>query len=475
MSEAGKNLEGRIVDGKFPLLRCVGESDHSMVFVTERKGDALPAAIKLLPAVACDPETTLSFWETAAKLSHPHLIRLFESGRCQIGSEQYCYAVMEYAEENLYQILPDRPLSSEEAEQMLPSVLAALDYLHKQGFVHGHVKPSNILAVADQVKLSSDGIIRTGQKNNRSGGQSLYEAPEVANTPASPSWDVWSLGVTLVEALTQHPPSSRDVSAAVLPQSLAAPFSEIVRNCLRPQPQQRWSLDKISAKLKPPSTPTTKSAVEPPREGRIEAAEFAKKPTLAKPGILIATSALAVILLALFFVKIMHHAPVNQNLPTAAAAPTLPPADQTPVPAVPPAISPPVASETPATPATAAPGPASEAPKAEVPVPAAEAAHPNGSGILHKVLPEVPRSASRTIHGTIRVKVKVNVEPSGQVSSANITSPGSSAYFARLALQSARKWTFAPGEGDGHPASSIRILVFEFRQSGVRANAGPSN
>jgi TonB family protein len=67
--------------------------------------------------------------------------------------------------------------------------------------------------------------------------------------------------------------------------------------------------------------------------------------------------------------------------------------------------------------------------------------------------------------------VKVNVDVSGDVSSANLVSPGSSAYFAKLALQSARKWEFAPANKSGQTPSSTWILTFEFRKSGTRAAA----
>ena len=163
MSEAGKHLEGQVIDGKFPLLRYLGASDHSVVFLTERKLEPQRAAIKLIPAKAGDVGTQISNWEAAAKLSHPHLVRLYETGRCQLGNKAYSYVLMEYADENLYQILPDRALTSEEAREMVPPVLDALRYLHKQGFVHGHIKPANIMASGDQVKLSSDGVVRAAQ------------------------------------------------------------------------------------------------------------------------------------------------------------------------------------------------------------------------------------------------------------------------------------------------------------------------
>src|SRR6202007_2339136 len=94
----------------------------------------------------------------AAKLSHPHLARIFQSGRGQVGSASVIYVITEYAEEDLAQILPDRPLRPDEVREILPQILDALQYLHSHGFVHARLKPSNIQAVNDQLKLSIDGV-----------------------------------------------------------------------------------------------------------------------------------------------------------------------------------------------------------------------------------------------------------------------------------------------------------------------------
>ena len=56
----------------------------------------------------------------------------------------FLYVVMEYAEENLAQILPQRSLSPEEVKEMLPPMAETLAYLHQAGLAHGHIKPSNI-------------------------------------------------------------------------------------------------------------------------------------------------------------------------------------------------------------------------------------------------------------------------------------------------------------------------------------------
>ena len=174
-SELWKKWEGRVVEEKFPLQQWLGSSDHSIVFLTQRTGsEAKKAAIKLIPAEGRHQENSmvesskedsqLKRWAEAAKLSHPHLIRLLESGRCQIDGTQLLYVVMEFAEENLAEILPLRALSAGEASEMLQPTAEALAYLHQAGLTHGGIKPSNILAIDNQLKISADRIQKAGRR-----------------------------------------------------------------------------------------------------------------------------------------------------------------------------------------------------------------------------------------------------------------------------------------------------------------------
>ena len=79
-----KQWERRIVSGVYPLRRFLGRSDHSVVFLTECKAQGIAeAAIKILPPKPALIEAQLAHWRRLAALSHPHLIRLLDSGRKQ--------------------------------------------------------------------------------------------------------------------------------------------------------------------------------------------------------------------------------------------------------------------------------------------------------------------------------------------------------------------------------------------------------
>ncbi|MGA9392835.1 MAG: protein kinase, partial [Candidatus Sulfotelmatobacter sp.] len=192
LNDISRTWEGRLIEGKFPLQKWLGGSEHSAVFLTERNGGngGQKAAIKLVRAKALsaerlEEETALSRWADSARLSHPHLLRLYESGRCQLEGERYLYVVMEYADEDLAQVIPQRSLSPAEVKEMLPPTADALSFLHKAGFVHAHVKPSNVMAVDNQLKISADHLRKTGDRNGK--GVTVYDAPEVSSIGLSPA------------------------------------------------------------------------------------------------------------------------------------------------------------------------------------------------------------------------------------------------------------------------------------------------
>jgi TonB family protein len=89
---------------------------------------------------------------------------------------------------------------------------------------------------------------------------------------------------------------------------------------------------------------------------------------------------------------------------------------------------------------------------------------------ISEVIPDVPRSALNTISGTIRVTVRAIVDEDGKVLDATVQEQGASRYFARLALDASRKWTFAPSPSQEQRVMQIR---FYFKRSGVTARASP--
>lgn len=460
MTEAWKKWEGENVNGQFRLGKYLGGSDHSAVFLTERGGpQPQKVAIKLIPANEASAELQLSHWKLAAKLEHPHLLQLFEMGRCQLGETALVYAVMERADEDLSEIFPTRALRQTEVRDMLEPTLEALAYLHGKGFVHGHIKPANIMAVNEQLKLSSDGVCRAGEPGGGQGKPGRYDAPEAASGQISTAADVWSLGMTLVEALTQRLPIWEKVGRGepMLPETLPAEFAEIARHCLRRDPERRWRVQDIAARLKPASLPPPIEAASPTQPEKNSWTWRYAAPMAAAAVILAAVVAGP----KLFD----HHAEAGRDASMASEEPkTAPEAARTPEtpeaarPATKASERKKVSSEVAAPRATPRP----ETPKAK---PAREVVR---GGVVEQVMPEISEMARDTIRGTVRVNVRVHVDAEGHVAGAEFDSPGPSKYFANQAMQAAHRWKFSPATVDGRNAPSEWVLRFEFSQSGNR-------
>jgi len=256
MSEMWKKWEGQVADHKYQLLEYLGSTDHSVVFLAEFHTPELRrAAIKFLSADVPHKEQQLAAWTTVAQLSHPNLIRVLGTGQCRMEELNLLYVAMEYAEENLAQVLPHRALMAQEASEMLKTVTDVLLYLHGKGLVHGHIKPSNVLAMGELLKLSSDTIFPIGEVPEMRRERSVYDAPELPSSPFTPAADVWSLGVTLVEAFTQQPavlPFNENADP-IIPPAVRDPFLEIARNALRRDPKLRWTSAQIEERLDPTS------------------------------------------------------------------------------------------------------------------------------------------------------------------------------------------------------------------------------
>jgi TonB family protein len=495
MTEVWTKWEGQVINGVFLLRRLLSASDHSAVFLTEYKAHNLPnAALKLVPAIPTLAQAQLSQWTTAATLSHPHLIRLLETGRCQLGGLPFLFVVMEYAEQTLSQILAQRALTPDEVREMLLPTLNALAFLHRKNLVQGRLKPSNILAVNDQLKLASDAIRPAGESPADIAKSSVYDPPEAKDGSFSPAGDIWGLGITMVEALTQHPPSWPDSKSesASFPAAFSPPFVEIVRQCLNRNPANRPTVADVEAWIKPAPQSPVVPVPQPPLS--------APKPLVSTPKPLVPTAKPLVSI----------PAPLVREVPDKATAPEKSPKQRWLVPAIavlliavaavwvglhwrsshtsleraaPPAAAPPAApSQIPETSLSAPPqlsAPASGAKSADSEsAPSRFVSHPSdrpaqppanrSPSVLHEVIPDVPRRARDTIRGHITVTVRVTVDSSGNVVDETLGNPGPSKYFARLATEAARKWKFAPADNQD---SRKWLLRFDFTRGGVTGRA----
>lgn len=497
-SESWKRSEGCTVAERFPLRSYLAGSDDSAVFLTSipgASGGSHPAVIKLIYAVASDADKQLQQWASARQLIHPNLLGIFDSGHCDIEGMHLLYVVEEYADENLAQILPDRALTSQEVRELLPPVLGVLHYLHEQGLAHGRLQPSNILAVGNLVKLSSDTLLPVGQKSRPRRTATIYDPPEAAPQKASTASDIWQLGVTLVEVLSQHPPTWDRVRSKTpeIPKSMPEPFREIANHCLQVEPEKRWTIAEIQSRLatEPSASKLSESAGPALALVHSEAADAAiarsEKTTpaiaLIQPNPATATQqkraarwpyfvALAVLIALVIFLLARPKSPAPSTVAQSATT-----------------------SESTSETKSATPGlqsPVTESPGGAIPQAAPSSEHPastqapatvnsegvgqdkDGAQIFHRVVPDVSPAAQRTIHGRIVIRVKVKVDAAGNVEKATLQSGRGSKYFTRLALQSAEAWKFSP-QSAAQAGDRQWNLQFAFTRSKTEASAASVN
>jgi serine/threonine-protein kinase len=462
MAEGWKVWEGTTVDGRFRLEEYLGGSGHSAVFRTQF--ESAPAVIKFVPASAAFVALAGPAWDSAARLSHLHLLRLLIHGTCRLGDTELLYVVTEAADEDLGQAIQGQAIPPGEVQDFLPAVLDALDYLHHAGFAHAALKPANILAVRDELKLSTDSIRPLGTLANES-EPSSFNPPELLKGRFTSASDVWSLGATLLNVLTGRPPDVANLEKAV-PESVPDPLNTIVTRCLAPSAGERWSLARIRDALRPPDVPASEavSAKQPaaiaerpgsaPATAGLDATAVLERAVAQDhvPGssglrrLWIPAISFALILLAIYGASVLTHRGSSKPAPVPNAT-----ADAT-----------------------------SATVKAPTPAPSSDPAVPRGiekttgyspGSIRNKAIPDVSPSARATIQGRIRVMVEAQVDQSGNVTEAKLTKPGPSQYFASHALAAARKFTFDPAQSDGQPVSSRWDLHFTFSRHGTTVDA----
>ncbi len=211
-------LIGQSLD-HYLLHELIGGGGMGAVFRASDTRLDREVAVKVIPNLGRDLETMRRFRveaQSAAKLDHPHIARVYHVG----DTEAWSYIVFEYVEGvNLRDlVIREGPLSIDDAVCLTVQVAEALQHASERSVVHRDIKPSNVLVNPDGVvKVVDMGLARTTtlEQNTRdltASGVTLgtfdYISPEQARDPrlADVRSDLYSLGCTLYFILTGRPP-----------------------------------------------------------------------------------------------------------------------------------------------------------------------------------------------------------------------------------------------------------------------------
>jgi tRNA A-37 threonylcarbamoyl transferase component Bud32 len=209
------DLEGRIVDGRYQLGSLLGVGGMATVYLATDRVLERQVAVKVLrSSEAQDPVFVERFRRearAAARLSHPNIVAVFDSG----ADADQPYLVMEYVPgESLAQLLHRQGwLPPHRAVELAIQVCAALAAAHAQGLVHRDIKPANVVVGPDgQVKVTDFGIVKAAAATTLTGtgtvlGTAAYLSPEQAQGgPVDARSDLYGLGCVLYELLCGSPP-----------------------------------------------------------------------------------------------------------------------------------------------------------------------------------------------------------------------------------------------------------------------------
>jgi serine/threonine-protein kinase len=213
LSDLSPRLKDALAD-RYRIERELGRGGMATVYLAE---DLKRVAIKVLDpevAAAIGPERFLGEIATVARLTHPHILPMHDSGI----ADGLLYYVMPYVEgESLRDRLArEKQLPLEDALRIAREVADALSYAHSRGLIHRDIKPENILLQEGHAVVADFGIARTaaaagGEKLTATGiavGTPAYMSPEQAagGRDLDGRSDLYSLGCALYEMLAGVPP-----------------------------------------------------------------------------------------------------------------------------------------------------------------------------------------------------------------------------------------------------------------------------
>jgi serine/threonine protein kinase len=261
-----------LIAGRYRLLEPVGSGGMGRVWLARDEMLDRDVAVKefVPPDWMTDEEQarlrtrTLREARSAARLNHPHVVRIYDV----VHADDLPWIVMEYVpSRSLHQVIgEDGPFAPAEAARIGLDVLEAITAAHRAGVLHRDVKPHNVLIGSDgRVVLTDFGLATFVDDGSVTGpgaivGSPQYVSPERARDGASTvESDLWSFGATLYAAVEGRSPFARDSAMATLtalateepdPPVRAGPLTPVLARLLCREPTERLTGAEAAERLR---------------------------------------------------------------------------------------------------------------------------------------------------------------------------------------------------------------------------------
>ncbi len=225
------------LEGRYRVERQLGEGGMAVVFLAHDIRHDRPVALKALrPELGSEigPERFHREIKLAARLNHPHILPVYDSGESQ-GLLFYVMPNME-GQSLRDRLNREKMLPLDEALRITREVASALDYAHRHDVIHRDVKPENILMHEGAAMVADFGIGKAlsdaGGSITKTGlaiGTPAYMSPEQASaeTVVDGRSDLYSLGCVLYEMLTGEQPFTGPNAQAIITKRFIAPVPHV--------------------------------------------------------------------------------------------------------------------------------------------------------------------------------------------------------------------------------------------------------
>jgi serine/threonine protein kinase/tetratricopeptide (TPR) repeat protein len=253
-----------VIGDRYAIERELGRGGMATVYLARDTRHGNRVAVKVLMpdfASVVSGERFTREIRITARLQHPHILPVFDSGQ----TDGVPYYVMPFVDgPTLTERIRNGPLPISEALEIACEVADALQYAHAEGIVHRDIKPSNILLAHGHAVVGDFGVARalesgTEQSLTRPGitvGTAAYMSPEqAAGETVDGRSDVYSLGCVLYEMLAGRPPYTAATPRAVMAMhwmddipslrsarsSVRASIDSLVRKAMAKRPEERFA------------------------------------------------------------------------------------------------------------------------------------------------------------------------------------------------------------------------------------------